>query len=63
VPSRRATAFIEAKLALRNHRDWTDEQVATQVGISKMEIPYVVPQARADLLADDPDFFGKAAPE
>jgi transcriptional regulator with XRE-family HTH domain len=61
MPSRHATAFIEAKAVLRQHRDWTDEQVAERVGISKFEISRVVTPARADLEADDPDFFAPGA--
>ncbi len=51
----KAQAFLEAKKTLRVHPDWTDEQVAERIGISKMEIPDVLPAARRDLAADQPE--------
>ena len=47
--------FTQAKQALRNHPDWTDEQVAEAIGLPKMQIPAVLPEARKDLKADSND--------
>ena len=51
-PATRAGQFLAAKRLLRAHPDWTDEQVAADMGLHPLEVPDVIPVARRDLAAD-----------
>lgn len=42
--------FVEIKLALRNHPDWTDDQVAENVGVRPLDRE-LIKTARRDLEA------------
>jgi predicted DNA-binding protein (UPF0251 family) len=44
--------FLAAKKVLRVHPDWTDEQVADQVGIPRAVMDEVLPQARQEVSQD-----------
>jgi DNA-directed RNA polymerase specialized sigma24 family protein len=51
--STRVEWFLRAKQALRNHRDWTNEQVADHCGIPRAEIDTAIRPARAEVEQDN----------
>ena len=53
MPYTRTDMFLAAKRALRVHRDWTDEQLAEHIGISKVLIPDVIAPARREIEQDE----------
>ncbi len=60
-PPTRAGQFLAAKRLLRAHPDWTDEQVAADMGLHPLEVPDVIPVARRDLAADTQAVTGRSA--
>jgi isoaspartyl peptidase/L-asparaginase-like protein (Ntn-hydrolase superfamily) len=49
----RADQFLQAKQVIRQHKDWTDEQLAEHLGLKPHEAAQVIPQARKDVEATD----------
>jgi hypothetical protein len=41
--------FLAAKKTLRNHPDWSDEEIAQHLGIHKLDIDGTVAVARREL--------------
>ena len=53
MPYTRTDMFLAAKKWLRVHRDWSDEQLAEHIGISKVLIPEVIVPARREIDQDE----------
>jgi hypothetical protein len=45
----RTTDFLRSKQLIRNHPDWTDEQVAEALGIPRADIDLTVAVARQEV--------------
>lgn len=51
--STRVEWFLAAKRTIRNHRDWTDEQVGEHCGIPAAEFDSVIRPARVEVEQDE----------
>jgi hypothetical protein len=51
--STRVEWFLAAKRTIRNHRDWTNEQVGEHCGIPAAEFDSVIRPARVEVEQDE----------